>query len=61
MEMLIQLLTRFGDKNGWSSYVTYSALGLMVAVSLWDIFHPRINAVMMTAVLFNTTQCLTTI
>ncbi|AGQ71085.1 hypothetical protein AB8F75_23525 [Salmonella enterica] len=40
MEMLIQLLTRFGDKNGWSSYVTYSALGLMVAVSLWDIFSP---------------------
>lgn len=25
---------------GWSSYVTYSALGLMVAVSLWDIFSP---------------------
>ncbi|EHK7280884.1 MAG: hypothetical protein ACLT4G_12630 [Escherichia coli] len=64
MEMLIQLLTRFGDKisslgalgvvgpillllslypffqYGWSSYVTYSALGLMVAVSLWDIFSP---------------------
>lgn len=26
---------------GWSSYVTYSALGLMVAVSLWDIFSPE--------------------
>lgn len=25
---------------GWSSYVTYSALGMMVAVSLWDIFSP---------------------
>ena len=25
---------------GWSTYVTYSALGLMVAVSLWDIFSP---------------------
>lgn len=25
---------------GWSSYVTYSALGLMVVVSLWDIFSP---------------------
>jgi len=25
---------------GWSAYVTYSALGLMVAVSLWDIFSP---------------------
>lgn len=25
---------------GWSSYFTYSALGLMVAVSLWDIFSP---------------------
>ena len=24
----------------WSSYVTYSALTLMVAVSLWDIFSP---------------------
>ena len=24
----------------WSTYVTYSALGLMVAVSLWDIFSP---------------------
>jgi mercuric ion transport protein len=25
---------------GWSTYVTYSALGLMVAVSLWDILSP---------------------
>jgi mercuric ion transport protein len=25
---------------GWSTYVTYSALGLMVAVSLWDIYSP---------------------
>ena len=24
----------------WSTYVTYSALALMVAVSLWDIFSP---------------------
>jgi len=24
----------------WSTYVTYSALGLMVAVSIWDIFSP---------------------
>jgi mercuric ion transport protein len=27
-------------KYGWSAYVTYSALGLMVVVSLWDIFSP---------------------
>tara|TARA_R110000850_G_scaffold16864_3_gene52232 strand:- start:16401 stop:16808 length:408 start_codon:yes stop_codon:yes gene_type:complete len=27
-------------KYGWSSMVTYSALALMVAVSLWDIFSP---------------------
>ncbi len=27
-------------KYGWSSYVTYSALGLMVVVSIWDIFSP---------------------
>lgn len=27
-------------KYGWSAYVTYSALGLMVAVSLWDILWP---------------------
>ena len=25
---------------GWSTYITYSALGLMVAVSIWDIFSP---------------------
>ena len=25
---------------GWSTYVTYSALGLMVAISIWDIFSP---------------------
>jgi mercuric ion transport protein len=25
---------------GWSTYVTYSALGLMVAISLWDVFSP---------------------
>lgn len=25
---------------GWSTYVTYFALGLMVAVSLWDIYSP---------------------
>ncbi|CAI4168735.1 hypothetical protein ALT717_60143 [Alteromonas macleodii] len=24
----------------WSTYVTYSALALMVAVSIWDIFSP---------------------
>lgn len=24
----------------WSAYLTYSALALMVAVSLWDIFSP---------------------
>jgi len=27
-------------KYGWSAYATYSALGLMVVVSLWDIFSP---------------------
>lgn len=27
-------------KYGWSSYVTYSALSLMVIVSIWDIFSP---------------------
>lgn len=27
-------------KYGWSSMVTYSALALMVAVSLWDIISP---------------------
>ena len=25
---------------GWSTYVTYSALGVMVAVSIWDIVAP---------------------
>jgi mercuric ion transport protein len=25
---------------GWSSYVTYSALALMVAVSIWDLISP---------------------
>ena len=25
---------------GWSAYATYSALGLMIAVSLWDILSP---------------------
>jgi len=25
---------------GWSAYATYSALGLMVVVSLWDMFSP---------------------
>jgi len=27
-------------KYAWSTYATYSALGLMVAVSLWDLFWP---------------------
>lgn len=27
-------------KYGWSSYVTYAALGLMVAVSIWDLLSP---------------------
>lgn len=27
-------------KYAWSPYVTYSALGMMVAVSLWDLFSP---------------------
>jgi len=36
--LLISLYPLF--QYGWSSYVTYSALGLMVAVSLWDIFSP---------------------
>ena len=27
-------------KYGWSTYVTYSAISLMIAVSLWDIFSP---------------------
>lgn len=25
---------------GWSSYVTYAALGLMIAVSIWDLVSP---------------------
>lgn len=25
---------------GWSTYVTYSALGFMVVVSIWDMFSP---------------------
>jgi len=36
--LLISLYPLF--QYGWSSYVTYSALGLMVAVSLWDTFSP---------------------
>jgi len=27
-------------RYGWSTYVTYVAIALMVAVSLWDIFSP---------------------
>lgn len=27
-------------QHGWSTYVTYSALALMVAVSVWDIVSP---------------------
>ncbi|WP_394697499.1 MULTISPECIES: organomercurial transporter MerC [Lysobacteraceae] len=27
-------------KYGWSSYATYAGLGLMVAVSLWDLVSP---------------------
>lgn len=27
-------------RYGWSTYVTYSALSIMVAVSLWDLFRP---------------------
>lgn len=27
-------------KYAWSSYATYSALGLMVAVSIWDLISP---------------------
>jgi len=30
---------------GWSAQVTYSALALMVAVSIWDIFSPNKNKV----------------
>ena len=36
--LLLSLYPLF--QYGWSSYVTYSALGLMVCVSLWDIFSP---------------------
>jgi len=36
--LLLSLYPLF--QYGWSSYVTYSALGLMVGVSLWDIFSP---------------------
>ena len=36
--LLVSLYPLF--RYGWSSYVTYSALGLMVAVSLWDLFSP---------------------
>lgn len=25
---------------GWSSYATYSGIGLMVAVSIWDLLSP---------------------
>ncbi len=36
--LLLSLYPLF--QYGWSAYATYSALGLMVAVSLWDIFSP---------------------
>jgi mercuric ion transport protein len=36
--LLLSLYPLF--QYGWSTYVTYSALALMVAVSLWDIFSP---------------------
>lgn len=36
--LLLSLYPLF--RYGWSSYITYSALGLMVGVSLWDIFSP---------------------
>lgn len=36
--LLLSLYPLF--RYGWSSYVTYTALGLMVGVSLWDIFSP---------------------
>jgi len=36
--LLISLYPLF--QYGWSTYVTYFAMGLMVAVSLWDIFSP---------------------
>ncbi len=36
--LLLSLYPLF--QYGWSTYVTYSALGLMVSVSVWDIFSP---------------------
>jgi mercuric ion transport protein len=27
-------------KYGWSSYATYAGIGLMLAVSIWDLFSP---------------------
>lgn len=36
--LLLSLYPLF--QYAWSSYVTYSALALMVAVSIWDIFSP---------------------
>ncbi|MEN8720555.1 MAG: mercury transport protein MerC, partial [Oceanococcaceae bacterium] len=27
-------------KYGWSSYATYTGLGLMIAVSVWDLVSP---------------------
>lgn len=36
--LLLSLYPLF--QYGWSSYVTYTALGLMVGVSFWDIFSP---------------------
>lgn len=37
--LLLSLYVWFED-YAWSTYVTYGALALMVAVSLWDIFSP---------------------
>ncbi len=36
--LLLSLYPLF--KYGWSAYVTYSALGLMIAVSIWDLVSP---------------------
>jgi mercuric ion transport protein len=36
--LLLSLYPLF--QYGWSTYVTYSALALMIAVSLWDMFSP---------------------
>lgn len=36
--LLLSLYPLF--KYRWSSYVTYSALAMMVAVSIWDLFSP---------------------